>query len=138
MSFEVVILSANAANLVACVRSVLANEPDLPPERVIVVDDGAREEAERLLPPVRWLRGARPFVFGRNANLGIHAADGDVILLNDDARLETPGGFSALTRQVRRHERPGICSAAIPGMVGNPRQLAQGGVIRGRRHASSR
>ena len=127
MSFTVVILSANPVNAVACVRSVLENEPDLPPERVIVVDDGAREEAEPLLPPVRWIRGARPFVFARNANLGIHAADGDVILLNDDARLVTPGGFTALSRQVRRQERPGICSAAIRGMVGNLRQLAQGG-----------
>ena len=127
MSFSVVIPSARAENLVACVRSVLANEPDLPPDRVFVVDDGARTEAEPLLPPVRSITGARPFVFARNANLGIRAADGDVILLNDDARLLTPGGFTALVQQAQRDQRVGICSAGIRGMVGNPRQIANGG-----------
>ncbi len=56
VSFSVVILSANAANLVACVQSVLANEPDLPPDRLIVVDDGARADAESRLPAVAELR----------------------------------------------------------------------------------
>jgi hypothetical protein len=127
VSYSIVILSSRASNLVACVQSVLANEPDLPPERIVVVDDGARQEAEPLLPGVRWLAGLSPFVFARNANLGIQAADTDVILLNDDARLETPGGFTTLVGQVSRQERPGICSAAVRGMVGNPRQLAVAG-----------
>src|SRR4051794_18130428 len=127
VSYSVIVLSARAGNLVACVRSVLANEPGLPPDRVIVVDDGARTEAEPLLPPVRWLTGIKPFVFARNANLGIRAADGDVILLNDDARLVTPGGFAALVQQARRDARVGICSAGIRGKVGNPRQNANGG-----------
>src|SRR5207249_1810185 len=115
------ILSSRASNLVACVHSILANEPDLPPDRIVVVDDGARQDAEPLLPAVRWIEGVRPFVFARNANIGIRAgtraADTDVILLNDDARLETPGGFTAMLAQVRSQEWPGICSAAIRGMV---------------------
>lgn len=127
MSYSVVILSANAATLVACVRSVVEHEPALPPERVIVVDDGARTEAEPHLPAVTWISGQKPFVFARNANLGMQAplaAGHDVILLNDDARPETPGGFSALAEQAGRHEDVGILSAGIRGMVGNPRQLA--------------
>ena len=36
MSYSIVILSSRASNLVACVQSVLANEPDLPPERIVV------------------------------------------------------------------------------------------------------
>ena len=125
MSFNVVILSARAANLVPCARSVLANEPDLLPQQIIVVDDGARAEAEPQLPGVRWIAGAKPFIFSRNANLGIQAADADAfILLNDDARLETPGGFTSLARQTLSRPDLGVCSAAIHGFIGNPRQIS--------------
>ena len=90
MSFSVVIPSARAQNLIPCVRAILDREPDLPPDRIIVVDDGARADAEAHLPPVRWVTGIKPFVFARNANLGIRTAATDVILLNDDTRPVTP------------------------------------------------
>ncbi len=124
MTFSVVILSARAANLVPCVRSVLAHEPELPPERILVVDDGARAEAEPQLPGVRWVHGAKPFVYARNANLGIGAAGTDVVLLNDDARLLTSRGLSLLAEQAGRQPGLGILSAGVRGVVGNPRQLA--------------
>jgi GT2 family glycosyltransferase len=124
--FKVVILSGRAANLVPCVKSVLANEPDLPPDRIIVVDDGARAEAESQLPPLSWVNGVKPFIFARNANLGIREAASDVILLNDDAKLTTPRGFTMLSQQVRTRHDLAVCSAGIRGDVGNPRQLARG------------
>jgi GT2 family glycosyltransferase len=124
--FSVVVLSANAANLVPCVESILANEPALPPSRIIVVDDGARAEAAPRLPAVRWITGAKPFVFARNANLGIRAAGTDVFLVNDDARLVTPQGFTALARRAAGHPHLGVCSAAVRGVVGNPRQQPAG------------
>ncbi|MCI0422717.1 MAG: glycosyltransferase, partial [Acidobacteria bacterium] len=61
--FHVVILSACASNLVACVRSILNSELGLPPDRIIVVDDGARSEAEHQLTGIRWVAGVKPFVF---------------------------------------------------------------------------
>jgi GT2 family glycosyltransferase len=122
--FTVVILSARASNLVPCVRSVLMNEPRLSPEHIVVVDDGARREAEPQLPAIRWVQGVTPFIYARNANLGIRAAATDVILLNDDARLITPNGFTLLARRARRQSRMGVCSAGIRGTVGNPRQVA--------------
>lgn len=124
--FKVVILSRRASNLVPCVQSVLANEPELSPDRIIVVDDGARSEAESQLPPVTWLEGAKPFVFARNANIGIREAASDVILLNDDAKLTTLRGFTLLSGQVRARESLAVCSAGIRGDVGNPTQLARG------------
>jgi GT2 family glycosyltransferase len=124
VTFSVVILSARADNLVACVRSLLANEPRLAPERIVVVDDGARAEAESCLPPIRWVAGAKPFVFARNANLGIQAAGTDVILLNDDACLLTPDGFSRLADVVGQQPDVGVCSAGIAGVIGNRRQSA--------------
>ncbi len=124
MTFSVVILSARAGNLVPCVQSIAACEPTLPPSAIVVVDDGARGQAESALPPVMWVAGERPFVFARNANRGIEAAAGDVILMNDDARLVTPGGFTRLSDEVRRRPTLGVCSAGVRGIVGNPRQLA--------------
>jgi GT2 family glycosyltransferase len=125
-TFRVVILSARASNLVPCVQSVLANEPSLPPDHVIVVDDGARAEAEAQLPRIRWLDGSKPFNYSRNANLGIRAAGTDVILLNDDAQLVTPGGLSLLARQARSRPEVGILSAGIRGIAGNPNQTSRG------------
>lgn len=124
--FSVVVLSANAANLVPCVESILANEPALPSDQIIVVDDGARAAAEPQLPPLRWIAGVKPFVFARNANLGIQAAGTDVFLVNDDARLVTPQGFTAVVQRARHHPQLGVCSAAVRGVVGNPRQQPAG------------
>jgi GT2 family glycosyltransferase len=118
----VVILSALAANLVPCIRSLFQNEPGLRPEQIIVIDDGARRGAEAQLPAVRWVAGIKPFVFARNANLGIRSSGSDVILLNDDTRLVTFCGLSKLAEEVRGHKDLGLCSAAIRGLVGNPEQ----------------
>jgi GT2 family glycosyltransferase len=126
MTFKVVIPSARAANLVPCVRALMAYDPEITPQRIIVVDDGARAEAESELPPVTWLSGIKPFVFARNANLGLAAAGSDAVLLNDDAQLITPYGFTLLGGLLQAHPELGICSAAIRGLVGNANQLAVG------------
>ena len=123
MTFKVIILSQNPANLLCCVRALQTNEPDLLPEQIIVVDDGARKEAEAHLPGIRWIEGDKPFVFARNVNLGIEAAaDSDIILLHDDAQLQTPNGFTNLSKEIRQRQDIGIASPAINGIVGNPRQ----------------
>ena len=120
--FSVVILSKNARNLVACVRAVLANEPRLPRERIIVVDDGAKEGANGDLSGIRWVEGVKPFVFARNANLGINAAGTDAILLNDDALLMTPRGFTSMALAARQNPEFGVISA-VTNVAGNPSQL---------------
>lgn len=121
MSFKVVILSRYGDYLRACVDAIQRHEPDLGPERILVVDDGASKEAPDL--PVTWIEGSKPFIFARNANLGIRAAgDDDVILLNDDAILGTPGGFSKLWHHRGNYA---LLSAAITGAIGNPRQKPQ-------------
>lgn len=98
-SFSVIIPSANPANLIPCVQAVRRHESGLAPEKIIVIDDGARSTAEAVLPGVKWIAGVKPFIFARNCNLGIVAAgDDDVILLNDDALLQVRGGFSAMAQ----------------------------------------
>jgi len=126
LSFKVVILSARAANLVPCVRALLAYDPEITPERIIVVNDGARAAAEPQLPTLTWIDGMKPFVFARNANLGLGQAGCDAVLLNDDARLTTPYGLTLLSGQAQAHPEVGIWSAGVKGQVGNPNQLASG------------
>src|SRR5690348_1137632 len=123
--FHIVIPSANHENLIACVSAIVQNEPQLPTERIIVVDDGARAKAEARLPKLTWVKGKKPFIFARNVNLGIAAANSNVLLLNDDAILQTAGGFTTLSKVGK-----GIVSAGIKGMVGNKNQLTIGRGLR--------
>jgi hypothetical protein len=121
----VVILSAKPDNLRACLAGVFKNEPGLV-GRVIVVDDGASKGLEDL-PGVIWVKGKKPFIFARNANIGIQRANfNDVILLNDDAILMTPGGFTNMENASRQRPNMGLCSAAVKGHVGNPNQNYRG------------
>jgi GT2 family glycosyltransferase len=117
MSFAVVIPSRNVNNLVRCVAAVWQNEPGC---RIIVVDDGLPLEDLKDLD-LEIVPGVKPFVFARNVNLGIAATGDDVIVMNDDALLQTPGGFTALSEQARMHPEFGIISAATNN-VGNPNQ----------------
>lgn len=148
MSFSIVIPSRTASNLVPCIRAIReAGET----ARIIVVDDTdgpallidmLNAAGQQRLPQFcdyRVVKGVKPFCFARNINIGIRAAgDDDVILLNDDALLKTPGGFSALAEIIHR---PWNKTGSLPefGMlapacdtVGNPNQFQHGtkGVIR--------
>lgn len=126
MSFSIIIPSRNAANLVPCVRAIReAGET----ARIIVVDDGIAwtrgpdplHDAllDKFKRGMMVVDGHKPFVFARNINIGIRAAgEDDVILLNDDALLKTPGGFACLS--IIGSAR-GIIAAACNN-VGNPNQ----------------
>jgi GT2 family glycosyltransferase len=124
--FSVIIPSRDPENLVPCVNAILMRELHF--RRIIVVDDGARQEAERQLPtlPIDWVPGIKPFVFARNINLGIEAAgDDDVILLNDDAVLITQCGFSRMVRAMQEAPEFGVVSA-VTNSAGNPNQYRRG------------
>lgn len=125
MPYTVVILSGNPTNLAACVYALLANEPELQPSDILVVHDKDARGCEPRLPQgIRWVPGARPFVFARNANIGIEAAGGDVFLLNDDARLQTFRGLTTLYETWAKCPTLGLVAAAVQGPCGNPRQRA--------------
>lgn len=106
----VVILSKTASNLVSCIAAVRQHEPEA---RIIVVDDGVdwdQVPADQLT--VLPLKAPKPFIFARNANIGIRAAgDSDVVLLNDDALLESPGGFSLMQQAAEEHSDVGVIGA---------------------------
>lgn len=121
MSFSIIIPSRKAENLVPCVEAILRNEPELSPEKIIVIDDGAKAGAEDRLPGLTWITGVAPFIFARNVNLGILFAKDDVILLNDDAQLQTMLGF---TKMSEASEGWGIV-APRTNVSGNPNQMRQ-------------
>src|SRR3982751_5102789 len=98
---KVVVLSRNITNLAKCVEAIVASEPTLSPSSIIVVDDdetGQIAHSCEMRGPTR-LQGIKPFIFSRNANLGLSTAfeeAEEVVLINDDALLRTYCGFSLM------------------------------------------
>ena len=122
MGLSVIIPSKNAANLVPCVQAIRdAGETC----RIVVVDDGLVGTLREVLPTIHeydLVPGVKPFVYARNINLGIYAAGtDDVILLNDDALLQTPMGFTRMWEQLKRRPQYGVIASACNN-VGNPLQ----------------
>src|SRR3954468_22561579 len=102
MSLSVIIPSRNSDNLEPCVLSIRAAGEDC---RIIVIDDGL----SRRPPGCEYLDGIKPFVYSRNVNRGINAAGtDDCIVTNDDALLESAGGFAAMQRASERHSEYGV------------------------------
>lgn len=126
MRLSVIIPSKNVDNLVPCIKAVIACEPKA---EILVIDDGLPrnpwlpEEAYLQGGPIFVLGGTKPFVFARNINIGIHTAcENDVVLLNDDAILEEPHGFSIMQQAAAQEPTVGLISSAT-NYAGNPAQL---------------
>lgn len=136
----VVIPSKTASNIAPCVKAIRDHEVSI---RIIVIDDGVDwAEASRLYAdapasvsgvtlPVEVIPGISPFIFSRACNQGINAAaDEDIILMNDDAVLKTPAGFTLLQQCAEAHQDYGIIAPACNN-VGNLNQnLQRGGGLR--------
>lgn len=124
--YGVVILSKSIANLRPCVEAIRRHEHDLPTENIVVVDD---DESGRIAEfceahVLTLVQGEKPFIFARNANIGLRAAferSDAVVLLNDDAMLETPGGFSRLHELIQKQRKYGILASSVDS-AGNANQ----------------
>jgi glycosyltransferase involved in cell wall biosynthesis len=131
--FSVIIPSRNIGNLTACVRAIREAGETC---RIIVVDDGiewSREDVEHVSQGA-WgdaevCLGISPFIFSRNINEGIIASEtDDVVLLNDDAILRTPRGFTALQAccHVGSKAWGAISPGFTPGSVGTQNLVWRG------------
>ena len=119
---SVVIPSKSIGNLRACVAAVRLYDPQLP---ICVVDDGV-EWPDPGTEEFHILSGIKPFIYARNCNLGIRAAgNDDVVLLNDDAQLESAGGFTAMQHAAERHPEYGVIGA-VTNVTGQPLQQPHG------------
>jgi GT2 family glycosyltransferase len=123
----VIIPSSNAGNLSACVAAVHRHEPT---NSICIVDDGidwARMGKRPSGLEVWKIDGVHPFVFARNCNRGIKACggEGDVVLLNDDAVLETHWGFTGMQKAAAADPTLGIV-VATTNIASNADQYPQG------------
>ncbi len=125
MSLSVIIPSRNIKNLIPCVDAVRQHEPTA---KIIIIDDGIQLEIHEVAAlevgpfPLTRIEGIKPFIFARNMNLGITAAgNDDVILLNDDAILKTPFGFTTMQWCATKNTDIGVISATT-NHAGNPEQ----------------
>lgn len=109
---SVVIVNYNAtAYLERCLSAVCAQ--DYPALEIIVVDnastDGSAEAAAKRFPQVQLLRSPKNIGFAAGTNLGIRAANGELIAtLNPDTQVER-GYFSELAAPMRE-PRVGMCA----------------------------
>jgi GT2 family glycosyltransferase len=121
----VVIPSRNRANLEPCIAAARKNEPD---SEIVVVWDcsGGDYIGYGDVDGCQVIRCAQPFIYARNCNYGIGSAgQKDVVLLNDDALLTTPGGFTGLQLLARKCPEFGIIGA-VTNITGQPLQHDQG------------
>jgi GT2 family glycosyltransferase len=119
-------------NLRECASAVLLYERGLEPKNIVVVDDDETGKVHEYIKQAKLTRvkGAKPFIFARNANRGMWKAfdrEPYVILMNDDALLKTKNGFSEMIRQSTLHPEFGIISATT-NSTGNPRMQPTGGI----------
>lgn len=130
MSISVVIPSKTASNFIPCLNAVREHEPTA---NVILVDDGLPYRTTEMWNcygggPSVIVHGEKPFVFARNVNLGIMAAgDDDLVILNDDALLQTTGGFTAMQQAASEHPEYGIIGP-LTNVSGNPEQWSKTGI----------
>lgn len=126
--WSVVIPSNSYERLNAVIGRIHEMEAELSSDRIIVIDDSVSP----IFPVQDWcdnlefLEGHKPFIFARNMNLGLAecARRGhDAILLNDDALLETPGGFTMLAEAMYSEAAEGIgILSPTCNSIGNPNQ----------------
>jgi GT2 family glycosyltransferase len=123
-NLSVIIPSRTLSNLTPCAEAVARHEESV--DTIVAWD---RSNGNEWLPPTpdyRVREVETPFIYARNCNIGMACAgDNDVILLNDDALLRTPDGFTAMQRQAQEHPEFGIIGA-VTNVTGQPLQQPQG------------
>lgn len=124
MGLSVVIPSRTSENFLQCAEAVRKHEPEA---QIILIDDGIAPDfwPQPQLMPCQGFKTGLPFNFSRNCNAGIGLAENDdVVLLNDDAILQTPGGFSLMQHAAIMRQEFGVI-AAVTNNVGNRNQFPQ-------------
>jgi len=129
MPYTVIIPTRKEKNLIPCVEAIEGYNPGILRD-VFVVDDDEMGNVERCCAGYGLTRaqGIKPFVYARNVNLGLGLClrtGRDAIVLNDDALLETQGGFDALSYAANclMFKPYGVVGATVRGAVGCQEQM---------------
>lgn len=111
--FSIIIVNWNSRDLLRnCLLSIPRANPDAKYE-IIVVDNASSDDSiemvRREFPDVPLIKNSENLGFARAANVGIHASQGEIILLlNSDAELKTTGTFEQIEQFFVAHEDVGI------------------------------
>jgi hypothetical protein len=123
MNTAIVTLSRYPDILQGLVDSVAKYEPDA---FKILITSGEVPYGvwKEVAPGWKIIKGIEPFIFARNANLGIRiAVDQNVLLINDDCQLTAPL-LHACEKLLYENPDVGVLSPSIKGGVGNVLQKA--------------
>lgn len=128
----VIVLAWNGVEyLDACLRSVLAQ--DHPDFEVLVVDNGSTDGSAALVsttfPQVRLIRNEHNLGFAGGNNVGLRAANGDILVLLNQDTVVQPGWLAALARALETCPGAGVVGGKILDPDGRTLQHA-GGYIR--------
>jgi GT2 family glycosyltransferase len=98
-----------------------ANTYELKTRKVVILDPKMNVSFLDLSPSSwRAFQGVNPFIFARNANIGIRAAGvNDVVLVNDDVTFLRKDSLKALEKAAYSSPEIGIISPIVLGSVGN-------------------
>lgn len=123
--YIIVIPSKSEKNLFFCLEALQQKQPGYA-ERVIVYDNDPFDGVSKVCAAhnvTRFREFGVPFIFSRAINMCMHARGyTDVIILNDDAILQTVNGFDLLHQESALLSEYGIVSSSVVGFVGNPEQ----------------
>lgn len=125
---SIIVPSHNSWFLTTCCLESIFAAPLDPPPRVWVADDASDDETvariRQRFPQVEVLTAQRQRGFTINANRGLEAADGDLLLLlNSDTEVE-PGALAALVAAFERDSRLGVAGGQLHYPDGSPQWCA--------------
>ena len=127
--YAIIIPSRTENNLRACLEALKSKQPGWR-DKVIVYDNDRAGGVESACTDYRVIRldgTLQSFVFSSAVNECMELCpDKDVIVMNDDAVLQTMNGFGCLHIEASTHPEFGIVSSSIFGFVGNPEQHHKG------------
>lgn len=145
--YTAIIPSCTLSNVIECTASIARTHPGAGPDflgvDVAVVVNGELLKEQNVFPwDIGRIEDQRtPFNFSAAINRAVSIIESqgerpDILILNDDTRLLTMGGFDALRDAAYAHPECGLMFPSVTGCTGNPEHITQpgGGVRYAKRH----
>jgi GT2 family glycosyltransferase len=127
----IVIVSFNAAaDLAACLDSLLAAPPAMPHE-IVVVDNASTDDSRAVVearPAVRLIALPSNVGFARANNVGIRVSGGDLVLLLNSDTIVPPGAVDGLAAALHTVDRAAAAGPRLVDGEGRP-ELSFGDMV---------
>jgi GT2 family glycosyltransferase len=123
--YAIIIPSKTENNIRVCLEALKSKQPSHLTNVIVYNNDrsGGVDNACTDYGVTRVEAPLEPFVFSKAVNeCMMRCPNYDVIVMNDDAILQTMGGLTRLHIEAGNHPEFGIVSSSVFGFVGNPEQ----------------